>query len=117
MVVQYWTTPVIRSAKGVPMIGHWAINGLIYLGYLGSCFNTFQVEHSTEFSISFQYFFSTKPYKPIITKLLYNDCFSINVLHFFNFLHFTSVTLHLLMNFYIHINDDMYAKFPPEESK
>ena len=34
MVNQYWITPVIRSAKGVPMNDHWAINGLIYLGSL-----------------------------------------------------------------------------------
>ena len=35
MVNQYWITPVIRSPKGVPMNDHWAINGLIFLGYFG----------------------------------------------------------------------------------
>ena len=28
---------IIRSAKGVPIIDHWAINDLIYFGYL-DCF-------------------------------------------------------------------------------
>ena len=34
MMNQYWITPILRSAKGVPMNDHWAINGLILLGYL-----------------------------------------------------------------------------------